>query len=170
MQDILQSSKCDLMVEESAISLVTLLVPLLVSWNSTFPFTNPFCNSVSPYLVPLPPGDDPIAVTVIIIIITITFVSQHYRRRPAYLAWWYLLLFANVSTVWVFFAVLGPLLWSSGQSSWLRPRGPGYILGATDFLISNGPVMGSTQPREYNWRAAWKEKQRLLSRNPRLRP
>jgi hypothetical protein len=36
--------------------------------------------SVSPYLVPLPPGDDPIAVTVIIIIIiiiTTTFKGPH---------------------------------------------------------------------------------------------
>jgi hypothetical protein len=31
---------------------------------------------VSPYLVPLPPGDDPIAVTVIIIIIIIIIITN----------------------------------------------------------------------------------------------
>jgi hypothetical protein len=36
--------------------------------------------SVLPYLVPLPPGDDPIAVTVIIIIIIITTGDYSVKR------------------------------------------------------------------------------------------
>jgi hypothetical protein len=32
------------------------------------------------------------------------------------------------------------------------------------------PVTGSTQPREYNWGATWKKRQRLQSRKPRIRP
>jgi hypothetical protein len=48
-----------------------------------------------------------------------------------------------------------PPLWSSGQSSWLqilrsRVRFPGT-------KKSSGSGTGSTQPREYNWRATWKK-------------
>jgi hypothetical protein len=40
--------------------------------------------SVSPYLVPLPPGDDPIAVTVIIIIIIIIIAEARGRANSSY--------------------------------------------------------------------------------------
>jgi hypothetical protein len=42
-----------------------------------------------------------------------------------------------------------PPLWSSGQSSVYRSRGPGSIPGVY-FLRSSGSGIGSTQPREYN--------------------
>jgi hypothetical protein len=38
------------------------------------------------------------------------------------------------------------------------------------FLRNSGSGTGSTQPREYNSGAAWKEKQRLRSRKLRIRP
>jgi hypothetical protein len=39
-----------------------------------------------------------------------------------------------------------------------------------NYLRSNGSGTGSTQSRESNRRAAWKNKQRLWSRNARIRP
>jgi hypothetical protein len=42
--------------------------------------------------------------------------------------------------------------------------------GLPDFLRSSGSGTGSTQPREYNWKSTWKERWRLRSRNPRIRP
>jgi hypothetical protein len=40
-------------------------------------------------------------------------------------------------------------LWSSGQSSWLRTRGPGFLFPALpDFVRISGSGTGSTQPRE----------------------
>jgi hypothetical protein len=52
-----------------------------------------------------------------------------------------------------------PPLWSSGQSSWLliqrfRVRFPAL---PDFFLRSTGSGTGSTQPREDNWGAIWKE-------------
>jgi hypothetical protein len=40
--------------------------------------------------------------------------------------------------------------------------------GLPDFLRSNGSGTGSAQPREYNWGATWKKKERLRSRKTRL--
>jgi hypothetical protein len=51
-----------------------------------------------------------------------------------------------------------------------RSRSLGSIPGATRFLRSSGSGTGFTQPREYNWGAIWKKKQRLRSRKPRIRP
>jgi hypothetical protein len=39
-----------------------------------------------------------------------------------------------------------------------------------DFLRSSGSGTWSIQPCDYNWGAAWKKKQRLRSRNPKIRP
>jgi hypothetical protein len=47
-------------------------------------------------------------------------------------------------------------LWSSGQSSWLQIERSGSIPALPDFLRSSGSGMGSTQPREYNCGATWK--------------
>jgi hypothetical protein len=53
-----------------------------------------------------------------------------------------------------------PPLWSSGQSSWLQIRRPGF--DSRHYQIfwegkenSSGSGTGSTQPREYNWGATW---------------
>jgi hypothetical protein len=43
----------------------------------------------------------------------------------------------------------GPPLWSSGQSSWLQIRRPGFDSQHYQ-KKSNGSGTGSTQPREYN--------------------
>jgi hypothetical protein len=49
-----------------------------------------------------------------------------------------------------------PPLWSSDQSSWLQiQRSRVRLLVLPDFL-SSGSGTGSTQPREYNWGATWK--------------
>jgi hypothetical protein len=47
-----------------------------------------------------------------------------------------------------------PPLWSSGQSSWLQIRRPGFDSRHYQ-KKSNGSGRGSTQPREYNWGATW---------------
>jgi hypothetical protein len=44
----------------------------------------------------------------------------------------------------------GPPLWSSGQSSWLQIRRPGFDSRHYQKKKSNGSGTGSTQPREYN--------------------
>jgi hypothetical protein len=48
-----------------------------------------------------------------------------------------------------------PPLWSSGQSSWLQIRRPGFLFPALPEKKSSGSGTGSTQPREYNWGATW---------------
>jgi hypothetical protein len=50
------------------------------------------------------------------------------------------------------------LLWSSGQSSWLQSRDWGSIPGATRFFWEEVVWKRSTQPRDYNWGAIWKNK------------
>jgi hypothetical protein len=46
---------------------------------------------------------------------------------------------------------IGPLLWSSGQSSWLQiQRSWVLFLRLPDILRSSGSGAGSTQPHEYN--------------------
>jgi hypothetical protein len=56
------------------------------------------------------------------------------------------------------FLDLQPPLWSRGQSSWLQIEESGFDSRLPDFLRSSGSGTGSTQPREYNWRATWKKK------------
>jgi hypothetical protein len=53
-----------------------------------------------------------------------------------------------------------PLLWSSGQSSWLKihPVVRVRFPALTDFLRSSESGKRSTQSREYNWGATWKKK------------
>jgi ribosomal protein L37E len=48
-----------------------------------------------------------------------------------------------------------PSLWSSGQSSWLQIRRPGFDSRHYQKEKSSGSGTGSTQPREYNWGATW---------------
>jgi hypothetical protein len=43
-----------------------------------------------------------------------------------------------------------PPLWSSGQSSWLQIRRPGFDSRHCQKKKSSGTGTGSTQPREYN--------------------
>jgi hypothetical protein len=45
-------------------------------------------------------------------------------------------------------------MWSSGQSSWLQIRRPGFDYRHYKKKMS-GSGTGSTQPREYNWGATW---------------
>jgi hypothetical protein len=55
--------------------------------------------------------------------------------------------------------IMGPPLWSSGQSFWLQiQRSRVRFPVLPDFLRSRGSGMGSTQPREDNWRAIWMKK------------
>jgi hypothetical protein len=68
---------------------------------------------------------------------------------------------------WPLFLFLDPIqvrwppLWSSGQSSWLQIRRPGFdsrhyqIFWGGGRKTSSGPGTGSTQLREYNWGANW---------------
>jgi len=61
--------------------------------------------------------------------------------------------------------LVGPPLWSSGQSFWLQIQRPRVRSPALpDFLSSSGSGTGSTQPREprepreVNWGATWMKK------------
>jgi ribosomal protein L37E len=45
---------------------------------------------------------------------------------------------------------LRPPVWSSGQSSWLQIRRPGFDSWHYQKKESSGSGTGSTQPREYN--------------------
>jgi hypothetical protein len=67
-------------------------------------------------------------------------------------------------------------LWSSGQSSWLQIRRPGF--DSRHYEKNNsGSGTGSTQPREYNWGATWLkssgsclENREYCRRDPSRRP
>jgi hypothetical protein len=50
------------------------------------------------------------------------------------------------------------------------PQARVRFLTLPDFLISSGSGTGPTQPREYNWGAAWKRKYGLRSIKLRIRP
>jgi hypothetical protein len=67
-------------------------------------------------------------------------------------------------------SIIGRLpLWSSGQSFWLQIQGSRVRFPTIpDFLRSSGSGTVSTQPREDNWGATWKEKKQLRSRKLRL--
>jgi hypothetical protein len=67
--------------------------------------------------------------------------------------------------------ILSPL-WSSGQSSWLQIQGSRFRFPALpDFLRNSGSGTGSTQPRQDNWGATWKEslENRINGRGDSLR-
>jgi hypothetical protein len=51
--------------------------------------------------------------------------------------------------------VAGPPLWSSGQSSWLQIRRPGFDSRHHQKKKSSGSGTGSTQPREYKLRRSY---------------
>jgi hypothetical protein len=68
---------------------------------------------------------------------------------------------AEVNNMWIFtsifpyvFIAQWPPLWSSGQSSWLQIRRPGFDSRHYQ-KKGNGSGTGSAQPREYNWGATW---------------
>jgi ribosomal protein L37E len=48
-----------------------------------------------------------------------------------------------------------PPLWSSGQSSWLQIRKPGFDSRHYQKKNCSGSGTGSTLTREYNWGATW---------------
>jgi hypothetical protein len=56
--------------------------------------------------------------------------------------------------IWIDICVNGPPLWSSGHSTWLQIRRPGFDSRHYKEKHS-GSGTGSTQPREYNWGATW---------------
>jgi hypothetical protein len=62
-------------------------------------------------------------------------------------------------------------LWSSSQSLWLQiQRSQVRFPALPDFLRSSGSGTGSTQPREYNWSAAWRKSSGSGLENRDLRP
>jgi hypothetical protein len=56
--------------------------------------------------------------------------------------------------IYYLFTVRWPPLWSSGQSSWLQIRRPGFDSRHYQKKSSESGT-GSTQPLEYNWGATW---------------
>jgi hypothetical protein len=60
----------------------------------------------------------------------------------------------NLKLLKMLFQLQRPPLWSSGQSSWLQIRRPGFDSRHYQKKSSVSGT-GSTQPREYNWRATW---------------
>jgi hypothetical protein len=87
-------------------------------------------------------------------------ISSLHRRlyRHVLLLLLLLLLFQTASVVW----------WSEFLAT--DPEVRVRFAALPDFLRSSGSRTVSTQPRKYNWGAAWKRKQRLRSRKPRIRP
>jgi hypothetical protein len=54
--------------------------------------------------------------------------------------------------------MLRPPLWSSAEFLATDPEARVRFPALPDYLRSGGSVMGSTQPRQYNWGATWKKK------------
>jgi hypothetical protein len=50
-----------------------------------------------------------------------------------------------------------PPLWSSSQSSWLQIQRSRFRFPALPDFLNSGSGTGSTQPREDNWGAIWKD-------------
>jgi hypothetical protein len=76
-----------------------------------------------------------------------TWVSRQVFQIISKIAPWLLPYFYFYCCYW-------PPLWYSGQSSWIQTqRSRVRFTALLDFLRSSGTGTGSTQPREYNWRA-----------------
>jgi hypothetical protein len=66
---------------------------------------------------------------------------------------------------------IGPPLWSSGQGSWLQiQRSRVRFPVLPDCLRSSGSETGSTEPREDNWGATWKDSSSSGLENQNSRP
>jgi hypothetical protein len=66
--------------------------------------------------------------------------------------------FSSILNIWESREAVGPPVWSSGQSSLLQiQRSRVRFLALPDFLSISGSWTGSTQPREDNWGATWKD-------------
>jgi hypothetical protein len=85
--------------------------------------------------------------TVRILCWQVSYLSKEINRQPRF----YQAVFMNLCEL-----QLWPPLWSSGQSSWLQIRRPGFD-SALPEKKSSGSGTGSTQPREYNWAVTWEK-------------
>jgi ribosomal protein L37E len=61
----------------------------------------------------------------------------------------------STNSIYICYVEESDRLWSSGQSSWLQIRRPGFDSLHYQKKKSSGSGTGSTQPREYNWGATW---------------
>jgi hypothetical protein len=99
-------------------------------------FDLPFCENV------FVPGKSPVKMQPEILD---TLHVVYMEKGSKFLIVWYL-----ISVFLGSLMITGPPLWSSGQSSWLQIRGPGFDSRHYQGKKSSGSGTGSTQPLEYN--------------------